>query len=292
MNDLNKLNLKIKSLKYFKKVIIIETINKKLVYKDNNNFSTYDYLLSRNFFNFPNYTQDKNSKYDLIEYIDDISTPKEQKLKDLITTISFLHHKTSFSKEIILDDVKKEYEDIENEINYLMKYYTDINNYIDNILFMNPFDYLLVRNIDLFYYLLSFAKVEISNWYKTIQDKKIIRYSMIHNNVSINHIIENDKCYLISWDKAKIDIPIKDLEQIFKKYYIDLEFDNLIMEYQKYNKLSQEEYMLLLIKLAIPKKIEFNNNMFKNTYELSNYIEYLKKIAVIIHKIDDKKIKS
>ena len=173
-----------------------------------------------------------------------------------------------------------------------MKYYTDLNNYIDSIIFISPNEYLLVSNLDLFYYLLNFGKKEINNWYNIVKEKKVIRYCMTHNNIELSHIIENNKSYLISWDKAKTNIPIYDLQQILLKYYDNLELNELIEEYEKSNKLNEDEYLLLLILLSIPEKIEFSNNTYLDTYNLSNYIVYLRKIGFIIQKYSSMKQKS
>jgi len=283
---MNNLNIKIDSLKYLGKVIIIDSNKNKYVYKNKNNYLTYEYLLGRDFNNIPKYFNNKDSNYDLIEYIEDLNIPKEQRLKDLINVISLLHKKTIYSKEIELDELKKIYEDIINNVDSLMAYYSDLNNYIDSIVFMSPLEYLLVSNIDLFYYLLNFTKDKILIWYNSIKDNKVLRYSLNHNNIDINHLIENDNLYLISWNKSKIDLLTNDLVQLYKKYYYDIDLNELINEYQKNNKLTSDEYLFLLIILAIPERIELSSNTYLDTNKLSNYIEYLKKIVIVTQKYD------
>lgn len=282
---LNKYNLKINSLKYLKNVIII---NDKYVYKENNNYLIYEYLINRGFLNFPKPINDKDTNYELVEYIDNKDIPKKQRLDDLIKVISLLHKKTSFYKEIDLEELKKMYENIQNEANYLMNYYNDLNNIIDNMIFMSPDAYLLVRNIDLFYYLISFIKVESNNWYNNIKQSRKVRFCMVHNNLTLDHFIENDSLYLISWSKAKLDFPYKDIKKILEDNYLDLDIESVINEYEKSNKLDYNEKMFLLINLAIPKRIELTNDTYLNCYNLSNYLEYLRKIALIVQKIDKK----
>ena len=290
-NKLSKYNFKIKSLKYIGKIVIIDTDKGKFVYKNNNNYKIYEDLLSKGFNYFPKTINDRNTNYELIEYIKEDNISKEQKINDLINITAYLHKKTSFTKEIDLDEIKKMYENIENNTNYLMNYYSDLNNIIDNIVFMSPRDYLLVRNIDLFYYLISFVKVEINNWYNSLKENKIVRYSMIHNNLDLSHILINNSTYLISWDKAKIGFPYKDIKKILENNYYDIDIANLLNEYNKINKLDSNEYLFLLINLAIPKRIEFTNNMYLDCYNLSNYIEYLRKIVVLVQKYDKSKHK-
>ena len=279
-------NFKIKSLKYIGKVVIIDTDKGKYIYKNKNNQAIYEYLNSRGFNYYPKPINNKNTSYELVEFIQEEDISNVQKIYDLTNITAYLHKKTAFDKEMDLDDIKTMYEKIENDANYLMSYYNDLNNIIDNIVFMSPRDYLLVRNINLFYYLISFVKVEIANWYNNIKDSKVMRYSMIHNNLDISHLLVNNSTYLISWDKAEIGLPYKDIKRILENNYYDLDFVNFMNNYNKINKLDSNEYLFLLINLAIPKRIEFTNNMYLDCYNLSNYLEYLRKIVVLAQKYD------
>ena len=292
MNDLKEklsvYNFKINSLKYIGKVIIIDTTNGKYIYKNGNNYKIYEYLESRGFNYFPKPINSKDTTYELTPYVKELITPDEQRINDLVNLVSFLHEKTFFYKELDLDELKTMYENLNSGADYLMKYYNDLNNIIDNTTFMSPSEYLLVRNIDLFYYLISFVKVESTNWYNNLKDKRSIRYSMVHNNLKPSHILENNTTYLISWNKARIDLPYKDLKTILEDNYSKLDIENIIKSYVKNNKLDKNEYIFLLINLALPKKIEFTSNTCLDCYNLSNYIEYLRKIEVLVQKIDSK----
>lgn len=290
MNNLKKIlesyNLKLRSIKCIKNIKIIDTYQGKLVYKENsNNYDIYEYLKTRDFNYFPKSYNNKNTSYDLSEYIYTKDVPSEQKLIDLIHISGILHRKTSFNKEVDIDNIKEIYENIVKEVDYLMNYYRDLNDYIDTVIFMSPSEYLLVSNIDLFYYLLSFSKYSINNWYNSLKDKKVIRYSMIHNNLSLEHILESDNKYLISWQKSRLDIPIFDLIKLYQDNYYDLSLEDFLNEYEKENKINEHEYLLLLIKLAIPKRIEFTKNTYLDCYNISKYIVYLRKIAVLVQKM-------
>ena len=285
-------DFKIKRVKYLGKVIIIYTDKGNYVYKNNNNYKIYDYLSSRGFSFYPNSINLKNTEYEITEYIEQNNVSTEQRLNDLIHISGCLHKKTSFLKEIGVDEIKELYENMQNEVNYLMNYYQDLNNYIDNQTFMSPSEYLLVSNIDLFYYLLSFVKVESENFYKNISNNKTIRYSMIHDNLDLSHIIEGNNLYLISWNKAHIDNFLKDLISIYQKNYNLLDLEDFIKEYEKENKLSNLEKLYLLLKLSLPKRIEFTRNTYLDTYNISNYLIYLKKIVLLIQKYDKNKQKS
>ena len=149
---------------------------------------------------------------------------------------------------------------------------------------MSPSEYLLVSNIDLFYYLLDFSKDEITNWYDMVKNKKSIRYSLIHNNLDISHLIENNNKYLISWNKSKQDMPINDILKLYQDNYYDLDLEEFLKEYEEEYKIDEDEYLLFLIKLAELKKIEFTKNTYKDCYNINNYLVYLRKIVVLIQK--------
>ena len=296
MNDLkeiiNEYNFKIKSLKYLGNVIILDTNLGKYVYKNKNNHEIYDYLSSRGFSFYPKTINKNNTKYEIYEYIEQKNVSKEQRLNDLIHITGFLHKKTSFQKELSLEEIKSMYEDMQNDANYLMNYYHDLNNYIDNQTFMSPSEYLLVSHIDLIYYLLSFVKVESENFYKDLNNNKVVRYSMIHNNLDLSHIIEGNNISLISWNKASIDNFIKDIINIYQNNYNLLDIEDFIKEYEKENKLTNLEKLYLLLKLSIPKRIEFTKNTYLDTYNISNYLIYVRKIVLLIQKYDKSRQKS
>lgn len=289
MNSLKEIvdnyNLKIKSLKYVGKVIIIETEKETLVYKnDSNNYAIYDYLKSHDFNYFPKIINNKNAKYEITNYIKEQDINNYEKINNLVYLTSVLHQKTSFFKEIDLDELKKMYENILNEANYLMNYYHDINNYIDNNMFMSPTEYLLISNIDLFYFLLSFIIDKITVWYNYVKENKIIRYAMVHGNLSLNHILTNDNIYLISWDKAHLDMPVVDLKKIYEDNFEYIDLDNLLNQYNKLNKLDNYEYLFLLINFSLPKRIEFTDNTYLDSYNLGKYLTYLRKNAITVQK--------
>ena len=285
---LEKNDVKLKSCKYVGKVKILDTNKGKLVYKENcHNKDIYEYLKTRDFHNYPQIFNSNYRNVEVSKYIEEKDVAKEQRLSDLIRLSANLHRKTTFNKEIDLDELKKKYEDILKQANYLRNYYEDLNNYIDTQLFMSPSEYLLVSNIDLIYYCLDFVRIKINNWYNNIKEKKTIRYSMIHNNLSLDHLLESDSKYLISWSKSRLDMPIFDLIKIYQDNYYDLSLDDLFQEYEHDNHLQDYEYLFLLINLALVKKIEFTKDTYQDCCNINKYLIYLRKIATLIHKKND-----
>ena len=271
---------------------IITSDNKKYVIKLNtNNYDIYKYLVSRDFLYFPNNYSDDSDNYDLLEYIPDLSVSKEQKINDYIYLLGLLHKKTSYKREIDLDEIKEKYESITNKINYLRDYYQNINNAIDKEMFLSPSEYLLVRNISLIYAILTRSQTLLNNLYNNIKNIKSIRVSLLHNNVSLSHLITNNRVYLISWDKAYFASPIYELEDFFRTYYHDIEINDLLKNYESVNKLDENEKSLLLILLSLPKEIKLSNNTYHDTKIINNEINYLNKVYELLSNQEEKTVK-
>ena len=283
-----KYNFKVKGIEYKNNVIILDTDIGKYVYKENNNYKIYEYLTSRGFNYFPRPINDSDTNYEIVEFINENNLTEEEKANDLVNIVSFLHQKTTSFKEVDLDELKTMYETMQNNANYLMSYYNDINEIIDKTIFMSPAMYLLVSNIDLIYYLITFVKIESTNWYEEVKSKKNMRYVMVHNNLNTSHLVRGNSCFLISWNKAHLGLSYIDLKKIFEENYSYLSLENVLNDYTKNNKLNSNEYLFLLLNLAMVRKIKFTNNTYLDCYNLSIYLEYLRKIALIVRKYDEK----
>ena len=106
------------------KCLIANINDKKYAIKDKSNDnikSIYEYLSSRNFDYFPKLIVD-NDKYDIYEYIEEVDNPIEQKAYDMIDLISLLHNKTTYYKEMDIDEYKEIYESVSNKISSRMNY--------------------------------------------------------------------------------------------------------------------------------------------------------------------------
>lgn len=280
------------NIKKVNDLYIISNNNYKYVVKErkSNLDKKFNYLLSRSFNQFPKkFTFDK---YDIYNYIEDKNMSDEERLYEIINLISLLHTKTTRYKNTCLDDYKIIYEKLLERINYLNSYYSSLNDSIDNEIYMAPSHYLLVLNISKIYSSLFFCKSELDNWYELIKNSTRQRVVFIHNNLELDHLLYDDRPYLISWDKAKIDLPIYDLIHLYEKYYRITDFEILLNIYQKKYPLSKEELKLFFIMISIPKKIEFSNDEFQNIKSVRNIIEFLSKGDKLIRpyykKVDNK----
>ena len=182
-----------KSYERIKNIFVIDTNEGKYVIKKNtNNCDIYDYLNTRGFYNFPANYNMKGDNFDISSYIDDISVPKEQRIEDLISLLGLLHNKTSYYQEIDLDEIKKNYEDIKQNLFSLLSYYNELNDYLDTLIFLSPAEYLLIRNISIIYYMISYGLEKVEEWYKIAVSTKRIRTCLIHNNISLEHLLINE----------------------------------------------------------------------------------------------------
>lgn len=234
----------------------------------------YRYLESRSFDYYPRLLLESN-RYNIFEYVDDIDMTLDEKAKDIMHVIGLLHAKTTYYKEIDIDDYKKIYEDVISNLNYLYNYYSDMITIIDKEIYMAPSHYLLARNINIIFSSIDVSRRLIERWLKVINEKRKVRVVTIHNNLDIDHYVRNDKSYLLSWDKSKVDLPIYDLLIFYRKYALYFDFSSLFSYYESIYPLLPEEKDLLFSLLNIPDKIEFNDSQYSMCNKIRKYMDYL-----------------
>jgi hypothetical protein len=246
----------------------VKILDDKYVIKEKVDNNIFSYLETRNFNYFPEIIE-SDEKYDVTNYAKDIDYPREQKLYDLIDLTTLLHSKTTYFKEIDESKFSELYEDISNNILYLYSYYNDKATLIESKTFYSPSEYLLLRSINKIFYSLDYAKISLDELLETKEKK--MRTCMIHNNLDLNHYIKGDRDYLISWNKAKFDMPIFDLYKLFKRNktynYIDL-----LDRYEQNYPLLEYEKKLLLIMLSMPDIIDDNKSEIEKTKEIKQMI--------------------
>ncbi len=273
-------DLPLKKVEIRGKSYILDTGDKRFVVKKQINNPIIDYLNSRGFKYYPNIIED--NEYKLIEYIEEVETPNEQKLLDMIDLVSLLHAKTSFFKEIDNDKYKEIYEDIVNNIYYLTNYYDELIKVIETKIYMSPSEYLLIRNISFFYEALAFCKEQVEEWYELIKTKEKVRQVVLHNNLNLDHFLKNTNSYLISWDKSKIDIPIFDLYKLYRRCGRNYDFSEVLKRYEKNYPLLMEERKLFFILIALPPKLEFTKSVYNDCVLFNREIELMFKTAKLL----------
>ena len=88
-------------------------------------------------------------------------------------------------------------------------------------------------------------------------------------------MVSDNKPYLISWRRSKRDIPIYDLISMYKKYYKEFDFCELVRRYEMSYPLLPEEKELFFVLISIPEKLEFNNNEYNMCINVNKFYDYL-----------------
>ena len=147
---------------------------------------------------------------------------------------------------------------------------------------MSPAEYLLARNISRIFSALNYSKDELEKWYEIVEKKTKQRLVVLHNNLDMSHFIRNKEAYLINWDKAKIDMPIFDLYKLYKRHGLTYDFEEVLRRYEKNYPLLPEERKLFFILIALPDKIEFDQNNYAMTKTISHLIDSVYKTEQLI----------
>ena len=275
--------LKARGYRKHGKVTIIDTTEGKYIYKEGRlNPQILNYLKSRSFDYMPSFLNSENESYQLTNYIDDLDIPKEQKILDLIRLTALLHSKTTHYKEIDLDYYEKIYEDLDNNLNYLYIYYTDLITLIETKVYMSPSQQLLARNITKIYDTISENKKRLDRWHDHIKEKRKERQVVLHNNLKLDHFLEADSSYLISWDKSKVGSPVFDLYKLYQNHALDFDFETLLNEYERHYPLMKDEKELLFILISQPDLINFNNTEYINCKLISKMIDKIYKTEMLV----------
>ena len=282
-NYLKKYDIRPKGYRKLGKAILVDTNDKKFVVKEKTrqNNEIFKYLESRNFDYYPKLIIE-DADFEMTEYIEEIETPLEQKMTDMIDLVAMLHAKTTFYKEIDNDEYKKIYEDILGNIEYLNNYYYDLITIIETKVYMSPKEYLMARNIAIIFKTLNDCYKLTKDWYELVKDKTKRRYVVVHNNLDVNHFLKDRGSYLISWDKSKIDSPIFDIYKLYKKHGLDYDFENILKRYERSYPLLEEEKKLLYILILLPDKVDFDDNEYKMCEKISNMIDFIYKSRNIV----------
>lgn len=243
----------------------------------------YDYLDTREAFYYPRLLMETD-EYEVYPYIEEIKMPIEQKALDLIGTMSELHRKTTFYKEVDLNRIKKFYEEKTEELNYLYQYYQTMQSMLEKRIYPSPSEYILLRNSSFFYQVLILSKDLLEEWYHHQEQVKKERVSLVHHNLTLDHYRKQKEGYFISWDRADFDIPIYDFYTFYQNNPTDLDYMTLLEVYEAKYPLLREEEIMLFILLLIPKKLVLQKKELLSCYQVVNELERLKKIYEIILK--------
>lgn len=290
MKTINKikkeLKCNIKKYSFFDNVKYIETDQGNFIIKESNNEEIYKNLDRNNFDNYIDYKYEIDN-YKIYPYIDNIEVDTEEKGLDIIHLMSKLHLNTSYYKNISLNDINEFYEQKKEKVKELNDYYEYLRFIYEEKPIHTPTEIYFLKNMSSIFISLDMIGKYIEKWYKIMKEKNSTRTTLIHNNLNLSHIIENNKPYLISWDKAKYSSPIYDFVNLYRQEFNKLDFVKLLDIYINNMKLSKEEIYLLYIEILMPSKLTFDNNEIKNIYDLTYLNIYQHKTNYLVLKNDE-----
>ena len=265
-------------ISYIKSVKVLDNGKRKIVLKKEKPtvIDIYNLLENRKFEYYLNPLY-RDNDYEVYPYINEIDISNSDKSIDLIYIMTLLHNKTTSYEELSLDEIKRIYEDIVNEINIKNEYYLKIQDEYELHFNITPNELLLMKNISKIYYMLKLSRDNIELFYKNIENEKHIRKVQTHGNLSLNHLLEADNKYLISWKKSKKDFPIMDLVIFYKNNFNDIDIKSLFEEYNKKYQLSNIEKYLFFSLINIPEYIVEKNDYYLDTLEVKKIIDYVNK---------------
>jgi len=277
---------------------IIRYINTaKLIEEDNNYYilkprkieieDIYSNLINRNFNNFLSPIEINNS-YEKYEFINELNSSDDDRSNDIVYLMSLLHNKTTSFNEVNENELKTRFEEIIKILDETYEYYSNLQNNIEEEIYMSPAEQLLMNNISKIYYLLNISRKNIEDYYEIISNKKVERKSIIHGNLKMNHILESKEKYLISWNNSKKEIPVYDLVKFYKNEYEKIELSSLYENYKSKYKLNEEEENLFISLISIPNIIKLDKTNYIDCININGLVDYVDKTIAFISKQNQK----
>ena len=264
------------------KVGKVTIYNNEYLKKEERNLSEfYKYLNDRNFNNYIELRKYEDNK-SIYEYKEDISINNNQKSIDLIETVSNLHNKTSYFKEVPLETKTKIYNDTRGYIKYLKDLYNERLINLEEKNNISPSELIFMEHFSKLNNCLSFCDKSIKDWYTKTKSETVERVSIIHNKLELSHLIRNTTNYLISWDNSTIDTPIKDLIKYYKKEWNNINFKETFDTYFKETNITDTEKLLLFTYIAIPFELKISNDELENIEKTKEFFNYIYKTEELI----------
>lgn len=292
MNEIRKLidkyDVKVRGIREQQKIKIIDTDKGKFVLKKSSSKEKglYEYLQNKNF---PYLLEkDEVDDFNVYPYIQEINEEKEEKAIDLVYILSILHNKTLFYRKIVMDQVKEIYEEYSSRLDYLNYYYHDLQDMVEQKVYMSPAEYLFIRNVSLIYSALNYSKSNLKMWYEEKINQKKERVVLLHNKPSLDHILIGEDKKLISWEHYTKGSPIFDFLHFYQKNYLEVEMTSLFQMYQSRFPYTPDEFLLFFSLISMPEKIVFTSNHYQNTVQVYRVVKYVEKTKDFVLKEDEK----
>lgn len=274
---------KIKKITIRGKVKILETDEDKIVIKPKKKElePLFNYLNTRGLDIYPDIIEETKDEIKY-KYYEDNKFMSITKDEDLIKSISNLHYKTTYYKDISRKKYKDIYSTLIGNIDYLKDYYESLIRKIDFKPYMSPSDYLLARNYTIINSNLLFIEKELNSWYKLVKDKTREKVCIVHNNLRRENFIQGEKSLLTGWDNFLVDTRILDIYKLYKKEYKTMDFTNLLKIYNEEYPLEEDEKKLLLVMISMPSTLEETKSEYQKIKEINHLLDYIYRTNALI----------
>ena len=273
-NDVIEFIGKISKVTYFSNYTIVVTDDKKYLLK-NKNYKLKkieEYLTSIEYNYFLSILNSYDAAVYIYPYYDEFDVDEDEKYQNIINSLSILHIKTASCVIYDKNNMKELYDNISKRIDFVMKYYSDLQDNIEEFVFPKPAYYLLINNVSVIYKLLSYSKSYLDEWFK--QDKFNTITSLLINNLKLDNYIVGEKNYFINFDGSYRDIFLYDLVIFYKDNYDYKNIDKILEKYIKRLGIRKCEMYLFLSLISIPEVIDFTNNNIVDVINVRKIIDY------------------
>jgi hypothetical protein len=272
---LSEYNLEIDKVTYWKNYIIIDSDSDKYLFKirDSNKRELYNYLESINYSYYLELINNYDDYFELYRYYEDKVYDNYTKAKEMIYALSSLHLKSVKYKNYNIDEVKKIYEDKIVEIDNMMKYYLDLQDYIEEMSFPTAGYYLLIKNISKIYELLRRSRNYLDRWYSDGDNK--FSLSLLIENLSLDNFRMGDKTYFIDLGNFTWDFSSFDLDKFYKSNFNLVEMKSLINIYNLECHTDYRSNLFFKCLIAIPWKLNFSKNNYSDSIMVRKLIDYV-----------------
>ena len=187
-----------------------------------------------------------------------------------------------------MDAIKEIYEKTLQQIDSLNEYYHQLQDEIEEHVYMAPVEYLLIRNISLLYENLNFSREYLNQWYEMKKDITKERVVFLHKQPSLSNFIDFKTPYFIHWDLSEKGYPIYDFLYFYRSHYLDLEMDSLFDLYQSRFCYTPDEKVLLFCLLLLDEKIGLSSDHYQSTILVHHHILYSAKVREFVSKQNQK----
>lgn len=229
--------------------------------------------------------------YEVYRYMnDDIDI--NDKAINLVHILSLLHIKTTTYQEVVLDNIKKIYEDILNRLDSLFQFYQELVQNIESQVYMSPDAYLFIRNSSLFFQNLEQSRQFLEQWYQSKKNATKERLVFLHGSPNLDTFIDGDNPCFMDWDFSHKGYVIYDFLYFYKKNYLLLEMQSLFQIYQSKYPFSEEELYLFYSLILLDEKIQFSSNYYENTILVQDRVAYAFKARKFVLEQNQKKQKT